>query len=426
MICRPIAGFAEHLRFAGRYPAQVLIPFYFDRIYSGDPLLLEEVKKGLDMLNEGRSWDKTAQRVVVNTLNYMDFNGQDVTPGGRERHTKDIASLIRNRWGRDVVIVQKGTRDFETTCRYGIPVIGIKSDTTTLGDIPFTLKARRIYRRGDVVLYESGENAWPFFEPSSKGVQHGIWWDGPLAGWKRALNLKRNLDFVKHMDSILCVDTNFINWLRCQGERGYCLCEKCQYVPNYAEIERIPVAPEERSSSGPLKIIYARRFVHRRGPLLFLDALAVLKGKGIDFEATLFTVGGAETLTREIADRGLEGAVHLAQADMDNVLDAYALHHVAVVPTLWSEGTSLSCVEALCAGLPVVATPVGGLGNLVIPGFNGDIAAPTAESVAGGLAAYADAGTWLAQRRNCLSLRNAFSKAVWDEKVLGWLKGSLA
>lgn len=106
---------------------------------------------------------------------------------------------------------------------------------------------------------------------------------------------------------------------------------------------------------------------------------------------------------------------------MDSVLEKYQHHHVAVIPTLWSEGTSLACVEAIAAGLPVVVTPVGGLGNLVVPGFNGLIAKPDAASLASAIAQLADAEVWSKMHQNCVSMREAFDYASWAKSFLRWL-----
>ena len=56
-------------------------------------------------------------------------------------------------------------------------------------------------------------------------------------------------------------------------------------------------------------------------------------------------------------------------------------HDISVVPSLGSEGTTLSVVEAMGAGCVVVASPVGGITNMVIDGFNGLLVAPTTQDV---------------------------------------------
>lgn len=143
---------------------------------------------------------------------------------------------------------------------------------------------------------------------------------------------------------------------------------------------------------------------------------------GVDFKAKLYTDSGWEEIDRVIAAEGLEGKVYAAAETMDGILNRYADADVSVIPTLWSEGTSLSCVEALAAGVPVVATPVGGLGNIVIPGFNGFISAPTADAIAEAINLLADIRRWNEMHRNCLYLRDSMSQSKWQERIISWLE----
>ena len=107
---------------------------------------------------------------------------------------------------------------------------------------------------------------------------------------------------------------------------------------------------------------------------------------------------------------------------MDEVLARYRNFDVAVIPTRWSEGTSLACVEALAAGLAVVTTPVGGLANLVIPGFNGYVVAPVAEQIAGALEELVCASNRQQMRANALSMRSALGIDMWQIQVQKWLE----
>ncbi|WP_350563863.1 glycosyltransferase family 4 protein, partial [Psychrobacter sp. CAL346-MNA-CIBAN-0220] len=63
--------------------------------------------------------------------------------------------------------------------------------------------------------------------------------------------------------------------------------------------------------------------------------------------------------------------------------ESFSVHkcqHIAIIPTLGSEGTSLSMIEAMAAGCMVISSNVGGLSNLIINGFNGRLVMPnTAE-----------------------------------------------
>lgn len=370
-----------------------------------------------------RPWDDWAERIVIHTPIYLDFDGSP-SAGGRERHTRDFATLIRDRWRRPVVIVQMGHRDFETECADGFEVIGRRCHTESSRGEPGLAwwLTQRFARRNDAVLYAAGERGWPFFRAGSKGIQHGVWWDGPLPLHKRLVQRERMLRFMRSMRSVLCVDTNFVNWLRVRGPAGLELASRCRYLPNYADTDRIAPGDPDRAPGRPLRLLYARRFQACRGPFLFLDALARLKQRGFPFHATMFTVGGEPELRRGVRERGIEQDVTLGRADMNGILAQYANADVAVVPTIWSEGTSFSAVEALCAGVPVVTTPVGGLGNLVIPGFNGEVAAPTPEGLAEAIERMGDEARWRRMRTSCLSMRSSLGMPRWRDQALEWIK----
>ena len=81
-------------------------------------------------------------------------------------------------------------------------------------------------------------------------------------------------------------------------------------------------------------------------------------------EARLVLVGSASDagyerqLRRDLAERNLGGRVILA-GQRDDVGRFYAMADAMVLPSFW-EGWSLALTEAACAGLPLVATAVGG------------------------------------------------------------------
>jgi glycosyltransferase involved in cell wall biosynthesis len=364
-------------------------------------------------------WNSSAKRIIVHTSDYLGFDGEG-TAGGRQRVVRDIASVIRDAWARDVLIVQKARKDFEAKCAAGFDVIGIKSRLDALGDAPFGYKTRTLLRTGDRMLYASGEDAWPFFAPNSKALQHGVWWDGPQSRVTRLVQKRRAIACLKAVDSILCVDTNFINWLRCQGAVGLGLASKCKYIPNYADIDKLGKSREIKS--GPVRILCARRYEYKRGIALLIDALPYLEQAGLPFSLHVSAPGGSKQVLEQVERLQLTTKITVSEDNMNAVLSRYQDADIAVVPTIWSEGTSLACVEAICAGLPVVATPVGGLGNLIVPGFNGYLVEPTPKSIARGLSECMQPRRLLTMRENCLYMRDALSMQTWCANVLEWLK----
>jgi glycosyltransferase involved in cell wall biosynthesis len=372
------------------------------------------------MMKVRSPWDDYVRRVVIQTANYLDFDGS-YSAGGRQRHIRDLASVIREDWGRDVLIVQKGTHSFAKKCDHGFSVIGIKADLSAKGDPMFAFRVRQMVSTHDGLLYASGEDAWPFFLANSKAIQHGIWWDGPQSRITRFIQKWRVMACMRSVRSMLCVDTNFINWLRSQGSAGLAYCNKCEYIPNYADISLIEISRPQKTV--PLRLICARRYEHKRGIHLFISALAIVKNRGIPFSAHISTNQGFEEIYNLLDKHRIYSETSVSNDDMDTVLKRYGDADIAVIPTIWSEGTSLACVEAICAGVPVVVTPVGGLGNLVIPGFNGLVANPTPESLAHAIELLlTDIELLGTMRRNCLSMRQSLAKDAWRKRILYWIK----
>ena len=59
----------------------------------------------------------------------------------------------------------------------------------------------------------------------------------------------------------------------------------------------------------------------------------------------------------------------------------YSKTDIVLIPTFFSEGTSLSCLEAMSSGRIVVATNIGGLNDIVIDNFNSLLAKPTTKDI---------------------------------------------
>lgn len=368
-------------------------------------------------------WDVWARRVVLHVPHYFSYDGEP-TSGGRQRKVRDLAKLIREDWGRECVVVQKGRQNWERVDPQGTPVIGVKARLDVYGDPGFGNATARMLRKEDAIIYMGGEDAWPFFVKGAKGFHVGIWWDGPFSTFKKWATGVRTRALFCACRSVLCVDTNVINWLRAGSRRNQEPANRAIYVPNYVDLNQLSVS-ERTSPESPLRLLFARRFERKRGPGLALDAVALLVQRGFHVRLLMATAQG-QTGSNEIRKgaqiRGIDEYVETYEKDLDSIFSLYRRADVALVPTLWSEGTSYSCVEALAAGLPVVTTTVGGLPNLVVPGFNGFVTQPKPKPFAEAIVALTDPDVWRELHRNCLSMREALSKDTWEKRVIKWLK----
>lgn len=136
---------------------------------------------------------------------------------------------------------------------------------------------------------------------------------------------------------------------------------------------------EERSRApGPLRVLYAAAVRPEKGLHRLLDALARIP----DRPFTLDVVGRpaspryARAIRRQIARLGFEAQVRLHGEHTGAALAAlFRGSHVLALPSD-REAYSLSCLEALGFGLPVLAPSSGGMGEMIDSGREGFLLDP--------------------------------------------------
>jgi glycosyltransferase involved in cell wall biosynthesis len=131
---------------------------------------------------------------------------------------------------------------------------------------------------------------------------------------------------------------------------------------------------------------YQQEFSLNRGDFVYLSIgrLTVQKGHTYLLEAALkvvdhfdghsvFLIAGEghlrEDLEKKAVQLGLQEAVYFL-GNRDDIPELLSLADVFVLPSIW-EGLPLALLEAMSAGLPVIATKVEGVENVVEDGENG-------------------------------------------------------
>ncbi len=133
-------------------------------------------------------------------------------------------------------------------------------------------------------------------------------------------------------------------------------------------------------AAAPLTLVSVARLEPNKGLHDGLAALAQLRDHlPPGWRWLIVGQGAAEASLRAlIAQQGLDGNVTLTGALTDAAMhNLLACADLCLVPSRY-EGSSLTALEALAHCLPVVATPVGGLPDKVLPGQTGFLAATTA------------------------------------------------
>lgn len=156
------------------------------------------------------------------------------------------------------------------------------------------------------------------------------------------------------------------------------------------EFAVVNTVTEQESASRPVRILYPRRVSLERGIIPMMLAADQLLGAFPDLEIEFAgelvegsTVGRSFRYwhrTHPHADR-----IFHRTYDFRDIREAYHHADIAVIPTIFSEGTSYACLEAMSCGLPVVASNVGGLNDLIKDGFNGLLVPPNQEALTAAL-----------------------------------------
>lgn len=327
------------------------------------------------------------QTVSILTHSYVDgYNRQfkRLFGGGLERYIRELCGVIHAMGLRPVVHQLSYFEPFRTSFE-GTEVIGY---TYELGKVAEAFEAMAEEADG-LLIYASCLWHPIRFKPGSIGICHGINWDhgsvltstkdGIAAAFRQA---------VQRLDRIVSVDSHFQTYARatCEFEDR----DKIMLLPN--SVDTAHYTPSRDSSRNQARrrgyrVIVPRRLSYERGVItMMLAAEQLLEARSdlvIEFAGELVegtNIADAFRLWHDShpAKKRIEQRAY----SMDEMRQAYAGADIAVIPTIFSEGTSLACLEAMSCGVPVVATNVGGLNDLVIDGLNGRRVPPNSTAIA--------------------------------------------
>jgi len=215
-------------------------------------------------------------------------------------------------------------------------------------------------------------------------------------------------------------------WVREKTHVIHCGIAPAAYTPHL----NLP-SPGER-----FEIINVGSLQPYKGHRHLLEACALLRDQGLPVHCRI--VGGGEErprLERQRADMRLEGVVELlGPKSQDEVARLLPTAQCYVQPSIITpsgkmEGIPVALMEALACALPVVATKISGIPELVRPGETGLLVPPAdAHALAGALATIyhdphhaaqrADAGRALVLREFELSANVKRLAALFDSAIL--------
>lgn len=158
----------------------------------------------------------------------------------------------------------------------------------------------------------------------------------------------------------------------------------------YVVANGIPDILGTSERTGEPRILYLSTMVEDKGPLVLLEALALLAQRGIHVDATFAGPnyrGCVARFERRVRELGLTERVrYIGPVFGEDKNRLFATHHIFVLPSR-NDAFPLVVLEAMRAGMPVVATAQGGVPEMVADGENGYVVnAPNADDFADRLA----------------------------------------
>ena len=244
-------------------------------------------------------------------------------------------------------------------------------------------------------------------------ISHGITWDSP----QYDADIFALKQFINLSNTFVSVDTNTISWFRSTYSKSIAIeGKKMVYIPNYVDLNLYKPTNNQNKN---LKIIFPRRCSPERGFELMANVIPKILDmfKHVEFDF----IGYAHTPEIKAIIQNLKHQypqrVNHYVCKADDMVKVYQQADISVIPTLYSEGTSLSCIEAMACGNAVIATDVGGLPNLIINNYNGLLISPDENSLEDAIIKLVeDKELRNKLQKNAVEVAQVFSKSEWNYK----------
>lgn len=134
-------------------------------------------------------------------------------------------------------------------------------------------------------------------------------------------------------------------------------------------------------SAGPLRLICVASFEEVKGHRYLIEACQILVHRGIDFQLDLIGAGPLQQEMEILAEAVSDRVQFLGPRSRPEVAELLRAADVAILASYQTpqgkrEGIPVALMEAMASGLPVVASAVSGIPELVVDGSTGILAEP--------------------------------------------------
>jgi glycosyltransferase involved in cell wall biosynthesis len=152
-------------------------------------------------------------------------------------------------------------------------------------------------------------------------------------------------------------------------------CENVPMIYNGADIKKCLVKTDY-SFHGTIKILHVGRLTSVKNQDLLIDVIKRLCDNGFNVSLDLYGEGGKKNEYQEkILTLNLQGKVNL-KGLTDDVYPVMHRADIFVLPSIY-EGMPMTLIEAMGTGLPIIASKVGGIPDMIENGKEGLLINPS-------------------------------------------------
>lgn len=363
------------------------------------------------------------RKIAVMTATFFDFEGEFFYSGGAERYLLDLAELCEE-LGSELVIFQYGNYpwmrrfkniDVISLSRGGIIAEGwVLKCAKAFNQIFYEL----VQDRTNLNIYSAFFEAWPKAATPNIGISHGVAWDNPYCTFENAVEFwvmnERYIKGAKACQELVSVDTNSANWLQTVD---FDLAQRIRVIPNYVDLEQFKPSDNYLAIRDKRIILYPRQLYFGRGLYIVLDIVDDILEKYHDVEFHFVGRGGGQDLDLVLEKQNKwPKRVKYYALELEDMPQVYRISDICLIPSVHSEGTSLSCLEAMASGNAIIASRVGGLSDLIINNYNGLLIDPQPEEFKKALSSLLEQpGQINLFKKRSLEVAQAFSKTNWQK-----------
>lgn len=363
--------------------------FYYCIPLRDNNSLIENINnllKSIDTLKVIANYNNK-DNITAKAATFFDYDGSNYYSGGAERYLVDLHEVCKN-LGYNMDIYQNANFPYMRKFR-NINVIGMKAK-----DMPINYSLEYITEQAKnyscmtkyfskLHIYSAFYECFPYCSSPSIGISHGIAWDNRgcvktngIDFWNRNY---RMIESAFMCDKMVSVDTNTANWFQTiDFNLGN---QKIKVIPNYVDTNEFK-PQNDLKKKDKIVITYPRRLYEPRGMYLLLNIVDKLFKEYKNIEIHFVGKGFDEDVNKiKEKMKKYPNRLFCYSSTPEKMNEIYKKTDISLIPTIYSEGTSLSCLEAMATENIVISTRIGGLCDLIIDNYNGYLIEPTEEDL---------------------------------------------